>query len=446
MLKTCRYLTKRSNGVFYYARRYPIKITQFFDAKLYRKSLKTNDISIAVSRYEAVHLATELEWERLKIEGVDENANILYMLALEKAQSLNMNYLTNSDLLQKNLLEEVMKRISYLHDQNIPIDELTAKTVIGSIDAPVVTIENALDLYFDEIAKQEQSGISKNQLRVWKSPRKRAVVNFVKMNGNLVMDDIERRHVMKLRKMWLERINNVLGDDAKPSTAKKDFGYLSVLYKEYYQHIGEFDRMNPFSNVTFKHMDNDKGVPFPTALIKKMFLSDNFYKLNFEARMIFFAFADSGARPSELCGLDESDIILDHKYPHIIITDKPHRRLKNKSSNRTIPLVGTALAAFKNYPKGFIKYKLNETRLCAVINKFLRANKYKISKKHSFYSLRHSFIDRMEEAGLEEEFRHRILGHTLKTQQYGDGGSLEFRANQLKKVEVKFDKALFKAI
>lgn len=70
------------------------------------------------------------------------------------------------------------------------------------------------------------------------------------------MDGIEPRHVMKLRKMWLERINNVLGDNAKPSTAKKDFGYLSVLYEEYYQHIGEFDRKNPFSNITFKHMDS----------------------------------------------------------------------------------------------------------------------------------------------------------------------------------------------
>lgn len=147
MKKTCTYLTKRSNGVFYYSRRYPKSILHFFNASLYRKSLKTDNMNLAVSRYEAVHLATQLEWERLKIEGSDEHADKLYAVALDKAQSLNMNYLTNSELLKKDLVEEVMKRISYLRDKNIAIDDLTARTVIGAINRPVVTIENALEIY-----------------------------------------------------------------------------------------------------------------------------------------------------------------------------------------------------------------------------------------------------------------------------------------------------------
>lgn len=75
MKKTCTYLTKRSNGFFYCSRRYPKSILHFFNAGLYRKSLKTDNINLAISRYEAVHLATQLEWQRLKIEGSDEHAD-----------------------------------------------------------------------------------------------------------------------------------------------------------------------------------------------------------------------------------------------------------------------------------------------------------------------------------------------------------------------------------
>lgn len=444
MIQGCAYLILTKNGKYYYYRRYPKQISSLFTIPFFRKSLRTDNLSLAIVRYEALHTANELEWARLAIDGENEQAHKLYELALGRAQSLNLSYLTNVQLLKQDQLAEVMKRVSFLNDENANADDLTTQTIVGANIRPNDTIRDALEIYMLEIAKQEQLGISENQLRVWKNPRKRAVDNFVKLNGNIPMDSIQRHQVIKLRKMWMDRITGIKGVSARPSTAKKDFGYLSILYKEYYQYLGEFDKLNPFDNITFKNMDNDKGVPFPTELIKTMFLADNFKKLNFEARMIFFAFADTGARPSELCGLDADDIVLENPHPHIIIRDKPHRRLKNRSSNRIIPLIGVALEAFKQYPKGFEIYKLNETRLSAVVNKFLRTNEYKPTLKHSFYSLRHSFIDRMEEVGLEEEFRHRMLGHSIKNQEYGKGGSLEFRYDKLKAVEQKYNKDLFR--
>lgn len=53
---------------------------------------------------------------------------------------------------------------------------------------------------------------------------------------------------------------------------------------------------------------------------------------------------DTGMRSSEAVGLASADIHLG-KIPHIVLHKNPFRRLKTKSSQRIIPLVGSSLAA-----------------------------------------------------------------------------------------------------
>lgn len=443
MQDSANYIYKRKNGTWYYRRRVPAHIRKIISAVRINKSLKTTNLNIALIRCHQINEITEEEWARIAFEGNNDQNDLAYQLAIKKAQSLNLSYLTNSQLLNEERFEEVMKRISFLDENNISPDSLSAKATLGIVDSPGLSLNKVLDVYFDKISSQDKIQKSDDQVRVWKNPKKRAVQNFIKLNGDVPIEKITRQNAITLYHWWLDRINGVKGPSAKPSTAKKDFTHLMTLYDEYFRYMGDFDRMNPFRNLIFKNMDNDTGVPFPTELIKDMFVSKKFLNLNFEARMIFFAFADTGCRPSELCGLDASNIHLDAPVPYIEIKDKENRKLKTNSSNRTIPLVGTALEAFKKFPKGFKKYKLNETSLSQVVNKFLKKNKFKITPKHTFYSLRHSIIDRMEEVGIEEEFRHRILGHALKQQKYGDGGSLAYKRQMLQRIELKFDKSLF---
>lgn len=410
------------------------------------KSLKTKDVNLAIVRCEHLNKVVEDDWARISAYGKSNEGDIVYKLAVKRAQALNLKYLTNEQLLKEDKFDEVVNRISYLEDNNVSPKSITADTVMGTIELPNHTLNYALDIFFDVISSQDQHQKSDDQIRVWKNPKKRAVQNFINLNGDIDMTSITRKNAVALYNWWMDRINGVKGIKSKvtkPSTAKKDFTHLITLYDEYFRYMGDFDRMNPFRNLTFKNMDNDTGVPFPTHIIGDMFLSKKFLKLNFEARMIFFAFADTGCRPSELCGLDAENIHVNAPVPYIEIKDKAKRKLKTNSSNRIIPLVGTALEAFKQFPRGFKKYKLNETSLSQVVNKFLKKNEFKITPKHSFYSLRHSIIDRMEEEGIEEEFRHRILGHALKKQKYGEGGSLEFKQKMLKRIELKFDETLF---
>ena len=52
-------------------------------------------------------------------------------------------------------------------------------------------------------------------------------------------------------------------------------------------------------------------------------------------------------RCSEVAGLQSKDIIIDCEYPYINLHRNPFRRLKNKNSQRVVPLVGASLQAAK---------------------------------------------------------------------------------------------------
>ena len=196
--------------------------------------------------------------------------------------------------------------------------------------------------------------------------------------------------------------------------------------------------------MNYEELEEETRPPFPLKAIQEMVSSDKLLKLNFEARMIFLAFIDTGARPTELCGLEPEDIVLNTDVPYTNIVPRATRGLKIKvGSKRKVPLIGVALEALKKFPKGFKKYKFNEMVLCAAAGKFIKMNEFKTSDNLTFYSIRHSFVDRMEMNGMEQEFRHRMVGHKLSEQEYGDGGSLKFKRDKLKAIELEFNKKLF---
>jgi integrase len=62
-----------------------------------------------------------------------------------------------------------------------------------------------------------------------------------------------------------------------------------------------------------------------------------------DLRWIVAAISDTGCRMAEIVGLSKADVRLDGDIPFISIRPKPWRRLKTASSERDIPLVGSAL-------------------------------------------------------------------------------------------------------
>jgi integrase len=107
---------------------------------------------------------------------------------------------------------------------------------------------------------------------------------------------------------------------------------------------------------------------------------------------------------------------------------------------RSIPLVGVSLAVFQKHKKGFPRYKDKGTHLSNTINKFLRENDLLETDRHSAYGLRHSFEDRMKDAGVSDDLRRELMGHAVDRPKYGKGYTLAVKQAALLKMTLPFDR------
>lgn len=130
-------------------------------------------------------------------------------------------------------------------------------------------------------------------------------------------------------------------------------------------------------------------------------------------------------------------ISLDTEIPHIVIRRKEKHALKTKYRRRTIPLVGFALDVFRQFPMGFPNYLDNPDPLSGVIGKYLRENDLLPSDKHSCYSLRHSFQERLLAVNTTDRVQADLMAHKFERPSYGDGASLIQKHEWLQRICLK---------
>lgn len=85
-------------------------------------------------------------------------------------------------------------------------------------------------------------------------------------------------------------------------------------------------------------------------------------------------------------------------------------------------------------PDGFPHYRDRSYLLSASLTKAFKARGLFPSEQHRIYSFRHSFENRMLEAGLDFGLRCTLMGHRNPRPEYGDGGSLAYRRDELLKI------------
>jgi integrase len=149
---------------------------------------------------------------------------------------------------------------------------------------------------------------------------------------------------------------------------------------------------------------------------------------------------ETGARPCELVNLTKDRIRLDANIPYIRVEaqerddDAPGRELKTAQSERDIPLVGLALEAMLRHPDGFPRYFDNADNFSAAGNKHFRKWKLLPTPKHTVYSLRHSFKDRLKDAETPEEMIDELMGHKIDKPKYGDGYGLRLKLKRIQAI------------
>lgn len=425
------YLVKK-NGRYYFNRRVPTPVAHLDPRKLIRLALNTDSKQVAMKVAFLQNEKLEWYWNDLLINH-KKYAEDAYQALLERAELFGFTYLCNRTLASALTVEDIIDRFSHVAKNKLNHDHVEA--VLGGKTAPEITLSNALERYW-EYSKPKLIHKSEDQIRKWKNPRKRAVENYIKCNGDKPIQKTTREDTLRFRDWWIDKMKE---GNLVSATADKDFVHVKTIMES----VSDNMRLNMDIKYLFKKLvlsldDSSERKPFETNYLINTFLNhENLIGLNPQAKGVLFVMAETGASVSELVGLLPEDIILNHTIPHIVITPRSKKMLKTKYRKRVIPIVGFALDIFKEFPNGFTQYQYKSDSLSNTLNKFLTENKLFPSDHHTVYSLRHSFQDRLLAANAPDRVQADLMGHKFGRQAYGNGASLEQKLNFLEKVALK---------
>jgi integrase len=425
------FLTRR-NGTWHFVRRVPIEFAELDVRGVVKHSTR---IKIAYDRSgrRAVRVAEkfneqlEVFWKGLS-DGRPQGSLSNYDLARRRARALGFEYIEN-DQLVRQLPEARLERLEALVTKGLTNDAGARAALLGTEKRRPFKLSKLFEEY-EAATKGEVKDLSPDQLRIWRNGRIRAVERFVEVAGDKLINEITTDDAIDYCEWWRERV----ADDAVDAkTANKDIGQLSRMLKE----MNIRRRLNLpdiFKGLRLKGETERPRVPYDTDFIqKRLFARDALAGLNEDARLVLYVVADTGLRPSEVVNLQEDAIVLDASVPYVRVLPDG-RRLKTEDSRREIPLVGTALAAMRQRPQGFPRYRDKSSNLSATLNKYLLENGLRPTKDHTVYSLRHSFKDRLVAVEAPDSLIDSLMGHKTYKPKYGKGPSLELKLKFLQRI------------
>ena len=182
-------------------------------------------------------------------------------------------------------------------------------------------------------------------------------------------------------------------------------------------------------------------LPIPSVALSV--LQQNCKDKDDEARWLIALISDTGMRLAEAAGLAMNDIYIDEELPHVSIRTHSWRRLKTKSSERLVPLVGASLWAAKRlhqsggafaFPRYCNEQGCNANSASAALNKWMKGI---IGNEYVIHGLRHSLRDRLRAVECPSDITDQIGGWTTEGvgHGYGRGYSLEVMAKWMRKIE-----------
>ncbi|WIH22483.1 tyrosine-type recombinase/integrase [Photobacterium damselae] len=198
---------------------------------------------------------------------------------------------------------------------------------------------------------------------------------------------------------------------------------------------------NPFAVIKpptkLNHHTHDERQRWNLTDLKRLLQSDVYQKQSQQFKWITLLMMYQGCRLSEACQLRVQDIQLDG-LPCIQFTDTGNtQRLKNASSRRVIPIHPTLLelgfAAYVNRRKRTKKTQLFDLTPRGddhdwskdyrdTFGRVLDSVGFKAGERATAYSFRHTFIDELKRANVEEHIVSQLVGHKYQAMTYGRYG------------------------
>ena len=300
---------------------------------------------------------------------------------------------------------------------------LVKKAVLQSTASHAPTLSEALQKYCT------LKGMGKSKL--FKASSERAVNYAIQCLEDKPVDTYSSAEAGKFRD-WLT--NRGLSS----SSTKRVFASVRAVINLTLREEG-IEKSNPFANTYLPVEERPKRKTIPLHDIRE--IQRKCLQIQDERRLLIALISDTGVRLSEALGLVWEDINLDHDVPYIDVQPHPWRSLKTSGSKRLLPLVGVALDAVKvmhkqmDSPFLFKSYTshngCNGNSCSAALNKWMK----QFGEGYVIHSFRHSFRDRLRNAGVQSEVIDRLGGWTAGSvgQGYGEGYSLSVLGEQMRK-------------
>jgi len=418
-----RYLLKR-NGWYIYSRRIPQFLRNFDRRRRITLALNTQCRNTASDRLVILNKEVEDYWKAL-VEAKQTHCEV-------KFKQLGFIYRSTNDLLDSGKLEEILNRV--LTVKKFGYDKNITPALLGVEEKQTIQLSGALEKFW-EYSKPTLIKKNPDQQRKWKNARRKAVNNFIKVVGDLNILEITNRDLVKFRDWWVVKIEKA---DMKNNSANKDFSCLRTIIDTVSTHEQlDIDVQKLFKKIRLKNYSEETRNSYTPEFIKQEILKPkNIDLLDKEIKSLLYVCIETGARPIEIVNLVADDIFLDEPVPYIYIRPRKGYSLKTRESKRKLPLVGQALNVFKDYPNGFVKYFTKSNMFSDHLNSFLSENNLRPTQKHSLYSFRHSFQDRLTALELPDRIQCQLMGHKFRRPKYGSGSSLEHLQAIMQKVSL----------
>jgi integrase len=448
------YLEQRGR-VWWYNRRVPERFARLDTRRRIKATLGTTSLDQARYKRDLLAEADEHYWASLMIAeeagpGCERDAGEAvrrrYRMATLKALASGFTYQPIDHLATMAPLAEALARLLAVHQgagpQEIP-KARDAEALLGGAPKPAVTVSEAFQIYVREIAYNAQLYKSPNQQASWEKTKRTSIQYFIDFAGDIPLEDITRELALDYQKHWAGQVKPKDPGAAAiaPNTANRHIGNVRSLYGDYFRHVGEEDRPNPFRNMHFKARARTEVPPFSSAWVRQKILAPGATrKWRPELQLITLMLIETGCRPSEIINLRIEDFHMDEPVPYISIRARTDREVKTDTSERDIPLVGISIEAAKRAaPKAFPHYYDKGELFSANMMKNFRNRGLLETPEHRIYSFRHAFEKRMQEANVDYGLRCLLMGHKTTRPVYGDGGSLAYRRDELLKIVHPFE-------
>lgn len=376
------------NGIYYFERRVPSDLQKYYSSKKITHSLRTRSTHAAASRASRAAHQLDEYWYHLRIKDVE---------------------------------------LPGKHRIRMAADTSTGAVHESFVDA--VTLSEAVQVYL------KLKGVDRPV--TFRRAAERSCGYVIDVAGDKDLRAYTKKDANMFRDMLIER-------GLSGSSITRILGTVRSVTNFAASEMG-MSFNNPFGGVYF---DRQAGVkerdPVPIEVILKV--QKECHQANDELRWLIALVSDTGMRLAEAVGLTRDDLVIDEKYPKVIIREHSWRRLKTAGSAREVPLVGNALWAAKRihsapsdsvyaFPRYNRSSPTNANSASAALNKWLKPM---VPERCTMHSFRHSMRDRLRAVECPSDIVDQIGGWQMEGvgQSYGQGYPLEILSDWMAKITI----------